>query len=267
MSKTVLVTGASSGLGQSIAEYLAENGYKVYGTSRHPKQKEKNGVSFKALDVRSQESIDQCIKDIISESQQIDVLINNAGIGITGPLEEIAINEAQAHFDTNFFGPIRVINAVLPFMRAQKQGLIINITSIAAHMGLPFRGMYSASKGALATLTESYRMELKPFNIKMLNLAPGDYATNIAQGRYHSPLKDNSPYYQYYKTSLDLMDEDVDKGEDPIKLAKKVHQLIQKNNPKVNYASGAFLQCFSVTLKRILPEKIFEKILLKHYKL
>lgn len=267
MNKTVLVTGASSGLGQSIAEYLAQKGYKVYGTSRHPKQNEKNGVHFKALDVRSEATIQNCIKEIIAENQRIDILINNAGVGITGPLEEIPIDEAQAHFDTNFFGPMRVINAVLPFMRQQNQGLIINITSIAAHMGLPFRGLYSASKGALARLTETYRMELKPFNIKMLNLAPGDFATNIAQGRFHSPLNADSPYHDNYKRSLGLMDADVDKGEDPIKLARKVYDLIQKSDPKVNYASGAFLQCFSVTLKQLLPQKLFERILLKHYKL
>ena len=267
MPKVVLVTGASSGLGQSIAEFLAQKNYKVYGTSRKPKQSEINGVIFKVLDVRSDSSVKHCIDEIEAESKKIDVLINNAGVGITGPLEEIPIDEAQSHFDTNFFGPIRVINAVLPSMRKQNNGIIINITSIAAHMGLPFRGMYSASKGALARLTESYRMELKPFHIKIMNLAPGDFATNIAQGRYHSPLKKNSAYYNNYKTSLDLMDEDVNKGENPIKLAQKVYSLIEKNNPKVNYASGAFLQCFSVTLKRILPEKLFEKILLKHYKL
>ena len=110
-------------------------------------------------------------------------------------------------------------------------------------------------------------MELKQFNIKMVNLAPGDFATNIANGRFHSPLKKDSPYYDNYKKSLDLMDEDVDKGENPIKLAQKVYQIIQTSNPKVNYKSGAFLQCFSVTLKHILPQKLFEKILLKHYKL
>jgi short-subunit dehydrogenase len=267
MPKVVLVTGASSGLGQSIAEYLASKNYKVYGTSRKPKLEQKNGVHFKALDVKSDSSVQNCIEDIISESQSIDILINNAGVGITGPLEEIPVSEAQAHFDTNFFGPIRVINAALPYMRKQNKGTIINITSIAAHMGLPFRGLYSASKGALAKITESYRMELKPFNIKMINLAPGDYATNIAQGRFHSPLKPDSPYHDNYKTSLDLMDADVDKGENPIKLAQKVYSLIQKSDPKVNYASGAFLQCLSITLKEILPQILFEKILLKHYKL
>jgi short-subunit dehydrogenase len=267
MPKVVLVTGASSGLGQSIAEYLATKDFKVYGTSRNPKQKEKNGVIFKKLDVRSDDTVKNCVDEIISENHKIDILINNAGVGITGPLEEIPIKEAQVHFDTNFFGPLRVINAVLPFMREAKSGMIINITSIAAHMGLPFRGLYSASKGALARITEAYRMELKPYNIKMMNLAPGDFATNIAQGRFHSPLKKDSPYHDNYKASLDLMDEDVDKGENPVKLAKKVYELVQKSDPKVNYASGAFLQCFSVTLKRLLPQKLFEKILLKHYKL
>lgn len=267
MSKIVLVTGASSGLGQSVAEYLAGKDYKVYGTSRQPKHEEKNGVYFKALDVRSAESIKNCIDSIIAENKSIDILINNAGVGITGPLEEVPIDEAKAHFDTNFFGTLQVINSVLPHMREQNNGLIINITSIAAHMGLPFRGLYSASKGALAKVTESYRMELKQHQIKMVNLAPGDFATNIASGRFHSPLKESSPYYKNYKMSLDLMDEDVDSGKDPIILAKKVHAIIEKSNPKVNYTSGAFLQCFSVTLKQILPQKLFERILLKHYKL
>jgi len=267
MSKIVLVTGASSGLGQAIAEFLYEKGYLVYGTSRRPKADTINGVIFKALDVTDSNSIKQCVSEIISEQGKIDVLINNAGVGITGPLEEIPLEKAKAHFDTNFFGTLNVINSVLPHMRSQKNGFIVNITSIAAHMGLPYRGLYSASKAALATVTEAYRMELKEFNIKMVNLAPGDFATNIAQGRYHEPLKEDSAYYKNYKLSLDLMDEDVDKGENPIKLAKAVYAIINTKSPKVNYASGAFLQCFSVTLKQILPQKIFEKILLKHYKL
>jgi hypothetical protein len=217
--------------------------------------------------VRSDDSIKACIHNIITENNSIDILINNAGVGITGPMEEIPIEEARAHFDTNFFGPLQVINTVLPYMRKQKSGLIINITSIAAHMGLPFRGLYSASKGALAKATEAYRMELKQHHIKMVNLAPGDFATNIASGRFHSPLKEDSAYFKDYKKSLDLMDADVDSGENPIKLAKKVYSIIQKSQPKVNYKSGAFLQCFSVNLKHILPQKLFEKILLKHYKL
>lgn len=267
MPKVVLVTGASSGLGQAIAEYLVKKQYKVYGTSRKPKSDEVNGVIFKTLDVTIAESIKSCINDIIEDEKQLDILINNAGVGITGAMEEIPITEGKSHFETNFFGPLSVINTVLPFMREQNKGLIINITSIAAHMGLPFRGMYSASKSALAKVTEAYRMELKAFNIEMVNLAPGDFATNIAQGRFHAPLKKKSPYFKNYKKSLDLMDKDVDKGENPIKLAKKVHQIIETNQPKVNYKSGAFLQCFSVNLKHILPQKIFEKILLRHYKL
>jgi len=267
MSKIVLVTGASSGLGQSIAEYLFQKGYVVYGTSRKPKAETKNGVLFKALDVTDSKSIEACVNAIISEKGKIDVLINNAGVGITGPLEEIPLEKAKAHFDTNFFGTLNVINTVLPYMRSQQNGFIVNITSIAAHMGLPYRGLYSASKSALAKVTEAYRMELKEFNIKMANLAPGDFATNIAQGRYHAPLNKDSAYYTNYKLSLDLMDEDVDKGKDPIKLAKAVYAIITRSSPKVNYKSGAFLQCFSVTLKQILPQKIFETILLKHYKL
>jgi NAD(P)-dependent dehydrogenase (short-subunit alcohol dehydrogenase family) len=196
MSKIVLVTGASSGLGQAVAEYLFQKGFIVFGTSRQPKYETKNGIIFKALDVTNPESIEACIKAIISEKGRIDVLINNAGVGITGPLEEITSAKAKAHFDTNFFGTLNIINAVLPHMRSKRDGFIVNITSIAAHMGLPYRGLYSASKASLAKVTEAYRMELKEFNIKMVNLAPGDFATNIAQGRYHAPLKKEWPYYK-----------------------------------------------------------------------
>ena len=152
-------------------------------------------------------------------------------------------------------------------MRKQKSGLIINITSIAGYMGLPFRGAYSASKGALETLTEAFRMELKPFNIEMTNVAPGDFATNIAAGRYHAPLKKDSPYHASYGKSLELMNEHVDAGSDPELMAKAVHKIINTKNPKIHYKVGEFMQKFSIVLKRILPDKVYEKLLMNHYKL
>ena len=271
MSKTqqqvVLVTGASSGIGKSIGEYLNLQGYKIYGTSRHPKTEVSNGIHFLALDVTKPSTIQDAVSKLIEKEGRLDFLINNAGKGITGPLEETPDEETQNAFDTNYFGVLRVIKAVLPQMREQGSGVIINITSIAGYMGLPYRGIYSATKAALEITTEAYRMELKEFGIKMTNIAPGDFATNIASGRYHTPIRDNSPYKKNYGRTLEVMDEHVDEGEDPIKMAKKVHWVMQQNHPTIHYRVGAFLQKISVGLKHILPDKLFEKMLLKHYKL
>lgn len=267
MSKVVLITGGSSGIGKSIGEYLTEHGFSVYGTSRNPDNYPNSKFPIVALDVTKPEKISSCIETVLSSTSKIDVLINNAGAGITGPIEEIPDAEIKRNFETNFFGPINVIKAVLPSMRLQNSGLIINITSIAGYMGLPYRGVYSASKGALELVTESFRMELKDFNIEVTNVAPGDFATNIAAGRYHAPVLEDSPYKAKYGYSLKMMDEHVDEGNDPIDMAKAIHSIIQTKRPKIHYKVGAFMQKFSIVLKRILPDKVYEKLLMNHYKL
>ena len=233
MSQVVLITGASSGIGKSTAEFLVTKGFTVYGTSRNPKQQEVNGVHFLALDVTKPETIATAMEQILEKEARLDVLINNAGKGITGPLEEIPEEELKSIFETNYFGPLRVIKAVLPGMRKQGSGLIINVTSIAGYMGLPYRSAYSATKGALGLTTEALRMELKEFNIKLTNVAPGDFATNIAAGRYHAPLKQDSPYAANYGKSLALMDEHVDHGEDPQKMGEAVFAIINEKEPAV----------------------------------
>ncbi|MFG6687441.1 SDR family oxidoreductase [Mariniflexile sp. HNIBRBA6329] len=267
MPKVVLITGGSSGIGKSVGEYLTEKGFKVYGTSRNPENYKASKFSILKLDVKNIETIHQTVKTIIDAEGRLDVVINNAGAGITGAIEEIPEAEIKANFDTNFFGPINVIKAVLPQMRKQQAGLIINITSIAGYMGLPYRGIYSASKGALELVTEAFRMEIKDFNIKMTNIAPGDFATNIATGRYHAPLLDNSPYKKPYGDTLNLMNTHVDNGSDPNMMAQAVLKVINTENPKVHYKVGEFMQKFSIVLKRILPDKVYEKMLMKHYKL
>jgi len=267
MSKVILVTGGSSGIGKAICEFLIEKGYIVYGTSRNPDNYPNNNFPLRALEVANEATIIDCIADVIKAEGHIDVLVNNAGAGITGPIEEIPEEEIKRNFETNFFGPISVIKAVLPHMRNQNSGLIINVTSIAGFMGLPYRGIYSASKGALGILTEAFRMEIKDFNIQMTNLAPGDFATNIAAGRYHSPLIKDSPYAQKYGTVLKTIDDHVDSGSDPIMVARSVYKIINTKRPKIHNKVGAFMQKFSPFLKTILPEKVYEKLLLNHYKL
>ncbi|QTD37477.1 SDR family oxidoreductase [Polaribacter batillariae] len=267
MSKVVLVTGASSGIGKAIASFLSEKGFKVYGTSRNPKNIDYYNFKLIALDVLNIETIKTAINSIIHIEGKIDILVNNAGIGVTGPIEETPTNEMRNAFNTNFFGAIDVIKTVLPHMREQKSGLIINTTSIAGYMGLPFRGIYSSSKGALELVTEAIRMEVKRYGINLVNVAPGDFATDIISRRYHTPLFKNSVYKENYKANLDLMDAHVNTGKDPIEMAKKIYKIINTKSPKIHYKVGGFLEKFSIVLKRILPDTWFEKLLMNHYKL
>lgn len=267
MAKVILITGGSSGIGKSIGTFLFDKGYKVYGTSRNPKNYSNSSFPLLALDVTRKESISQCISDLINIEGKIDILINNAGAGITGPIEEIPEEEIKKNFEINFFGPLNIIKEVLPEMRKQNTGLVINVTSIAGYMGLPYRGIYSASKGALETITEAYRMELKDFNIEMCNVAPGDFATNIADGRYHAPKLDYSPYKIPYGNTLDLMNEHVDQGSDPRLMAEAIYKILNRDRPKIHYKVGSFLQKFSIVLKRILPDKVYERMLMNHYKI
>jgi short-subunit dehydrogenase len=263
--KTVLITGGSTGIGKSIGEYLQENGYKVYGTSRFPEKYTESKFELIQLDVRNVDNIKAVIDYLLSKEKSLDVVINNAGVGITGPLEETPMAEIKNNFETNFYGPIGVIQAVLPTLRRQKSGLIINITSIAGYMGLPYRGIYSASKSALEILTEAISIEIKPFGVHITNVAPGEFATDIALSRYHSPIMENSAYETAYKNTLNQLNNHLNGGDHPIKMAKAIKQIIETKNPKLHYKVGAFMQKFSIVLKRILPDLVYQKMLMNHY--
>lgn len=267
-SKVVLITGGSSGIGKSIGIFLKTKGFTVYGTTRKL-NKQANFTSFELLEVNVTDidTIQSAVSEVIAREGKIDILINNAGIGITGPIEETPHEEILKVFDTNFNGPLHMVKAVLPQMRKQQSGLIINITSIAGYMGLPYRGVYSATKGALSLITEALRMEVKDFGVHITNLAPGDFVTNIASGRYHSPVLESSPYKTQYNNTLDLINEGVHDGEDPILVARTVLKIINTKKPKVHYKVGTFMQKFSLFLKNALPDKVYEKLLLNHYKL
>ncbi len=266
--KVVLITGGSSGIGKAIGIYLTSKNYKVYGTTRNlDKYPDFDHFNLLALDVQNSISIREAVSNLIAIEGKIDVVINNAGVGITGPIEETPEEEIAKAFGTNLYGPIRIIKAVLPQMRKQGSGLIINITSIAGYMGLPYRGIYSATKGALELITEALRMELKDFGIQMANIAPGDFATNIASGRYHAPVLKYSPYKKPYSTTLNAINKDVESGSDPVAVAHLVYKIINTPKPNIHYKVGDFMQKFSLLLKKILPDKVYEKLLLNHYKL
>ena len=268
MARVLFITGASSGIGKAIATFLHQQGYTVFGTSRTPDKRQASlPFTLLPLDVTQPESINAAVSVVLKKAGRIDVLINNAGVGITGPIEETPSEEIKKAFETNYYGPLHLIKKVLPVMRAQQGGHIINITSIAGYMGLPYRGIYSATKAALEITTEAYRMETEQFGVKMVNVAPGDFATNIAAGRYHAPVLEDSPYRDAYGRTLATMNEHVDSGEDPLRMARVIQQIIETKDPKIHYKVGAFLQKFSIALKRILPDKVYQRMLMRHYKL
>lgn len=265
--KVVLITGASRGLGLAIAEHCLAKGMCVYGTSRNPGRFSDCSFNLLQMEVTDSSSVKLAVAQVLDLEGKIDVLVNNAGVGITGPIEEIDLDEVQHHFDVNYRGPLRLIQSVLPSMRQQESGMIINITSVAGTMGLPFRAVYSAAKSALLLSAEALRMELRPFGIKVTNLVPGDINTDMAAGRYHAPVIQNSPYEKLYKKLLNSINQDVNTGSSPEVIARRVYKIMCKSNPKLYYTAGPSFQQFAVLLKRVLPSRLFERLMISFQKL
>nr|WP_293833276.1 SDR family oxidoreductase [uncultured Arsenicibacter sp.] len=264
MAKVVLITGASTGLGESIGNHLVQKGYIVYGTSRNIEGQKK---AFKTLnmDVSNEESVGRGIERVLAEQGQIDVLINNAGLGIAGPVESLLTDDIARVLDTNVIGAVRTIQAVLPHMRDRRVGLIINISSIAAEAGLPYRGAYSASKAALDRITEALRLELAPFGVQACTVQPGGVRTDINKNRLKVQLPGTSVYKKTFERTYELIDESVSQGLAPELFGELIEKII--NTPQVDrlYRLGKPLEKFSVILKRILPVATYEKMIRKHY--
>ncbi len=266
MSKVILITGASSGIGKSISLFLTNKGFKVYGTCRDPKKY--NILEFELLkcDINSQVEIEDTVKYVLDIETRIDVLINNAGIGITGPLEETSESDIKSAFQTNLLGPIAIIKECIPSMRKHKEGLIINITSVLGYFGIPFRGVYCATKSSLEIIGEVFSMELKRFNINVVNVAPGDFKTDIISRRIDSKLNNFSNYNEEYSKSIKSANSHVKNAMSPEIISKLIYEIINSKNPKIHYKVGQFIQKFSIILKMILPDRFFEKILLYYSK-
>jgi short-subunit dehydrogenase len=269
----VLVTGASSGIGKSIAAYLAKEGYRVYGTSRKKqpgniKSEEVNTDSFPKiiqLDVCSIESIEAAVSYILKSEGRIDILINNAGFGIAGSIEDTDEEEAFRQFDTNFFGVHRMCRRVLPVMRCQGKGLIINVGSVAGLISIPFQGMYSASKYAVEAFTEALRIETRPFGIKVALVEPGDTRTGFTGSRQFAQASgDKSPYSANFKKSINKMIKDEMSGPDPEVVAKAVARLIKMRNPPVRVIVGFSYKTIGF-LKRLIPSRLAQFIVSKLY--
>jgi short-subunit dehydrogenase len=266
MKKVILVTGASSGLGLATAKALQAQGHTVYGTSRDAKKIK--DVPFKPLsmDVTDDASVNAAIDTIIKAEGKIDVLINNAGNGITGPLYAMPVEIAKKQFEVNFFGVVRVSSAVLPGMIEKGQGMVINIGSLAGLFGLPYQGLYSASKFAIEGYSESLRMELRTTGIKVVVVNPGDFKTDFTASREKVPFPlKNEKLNGEYNAAVAAMEKDESIGADPSKLAAELVKIVDKSNPKHNYLVGALGQTIAVTLKSILPGGLFVKLMNDHY--
>jgi NAD(P)-dependent dehydrogenase (short-subunit alcohol dehydrogenase family) len=248
-----LVTGSSSGIGFETALHLARNGYKTYATMRNLEKsknitqvanREKLPIEVVQLDVNDDISVKRAIDKIVqAEDQRIDVLVNNAGYGLLGALEDLTIEEIKTQFETNFFGVIRVTQQVLPVMRKQKSGTIVNISSVGGRMGIPSLSAYHGTKFALEGLSESISYELEPFGIRVVVIEPGFIRTNIMNSSMIAKKAQdpNSPYFsltQQLERSFKSAMENTSASSPPEEVAKVVLQAVTSESPKLRYTVG-----------------------------
>jgi len=267
--KIILISGASKGIGKSCATYLAKKGFTVYGTSRKAKETpiKKNGFYLINMDVDDEKSVKKTVDYIIKKHGHIDILINNAGWGISGAIEDTDVKTSKELFETNFFGVHRLCRNVLPYMRKKGHGRIINISSIGGIIGLPFQGFYSASKFAVEGYTEALRLEVESFGIKVSMLEPGDIKTDFTNKRKKISFdNDNSVYKNHSKRTISIVEKDEQNGVEPIVVAERIYKIIIKKNPKLRYKVGSFSQKLVGNLKGFFPDRTVQWIIKKYYK-
>ena len=257
--KVILITGASSGIGKASAELLSARGHRVYGTSRSLSFAPEEFLSLQ-MDVTDDTSVKQAIDAVIQREGRLDVVVNNAGYGLAGSIEDTTTAEAQRQLDVNFMGAFRVSRAALEQMRRQRGGLIINLSSLAGLFGLPFQGVYSASKFALEGLSESLRYEVGAHGIRVVLIEPGDIKTNITANR---ALVDtaNSAYREQFQTVLNIIEREERNGAEANRIAKLVCKIVETNSGRIRYTAGHWSQRLAVAFKRIAPFALFEWVL------
>jgi short-subunit dehydrogenase len=264
MKKVVLITGTSSGLGLALAIFLHQKGYHVYGTSRKPTAT--MPWNMLQMDVTDGNSITSAVDAILQQEGQIDILINNAGIGLAGPMEHLELTNIQRVFDTNVFGVVRMCKAVLPAMRKQGAGRIINIGSIGGEMGLPFRGLYSATKAALALATDALRHEVSDFGIQCCTVLAGDLATAINDHRIKDWKPEDEGYSARFEQAYAAMDKNVEKGLSANKAAQRIENLLHVKRLRNRYAIGTPMQELAVLLNKLLPSPWVEWLISQYGK-
>lgn len=246
-SKVILITGASRGIGRCIAEVLAQQGHRVYATMRNPKEAasfSSKNIYTMALDVIDLSSIDQAVEAIVKKEGTIDVLINNAGYGLLGPVDLVDDDEVQQQFDVNVFGVIRTVRAVTPLMRKQKSGQIINISSVAGFVSSPLFGVYSATKHALEAISVSLAATLSPWNIPVSVVEPGATATEFAEVMAEAKgiAKPGHPYQKYCLDCEENVRERLQEGQDPLEVAQLVGEIIKAEHPHFRYQTSIRLE-------------------------
>jgi NAD(P)-dependent dehydrogenase (short-subunit alcohol dehydrogenase family) len=259
--KVVLITGASSGIGQACAIHLAARGWRVFGTRRPSSAPASPGGPFEmiTMDVDEDASVRAGVQTLLSQAARLDAVVNNAGYSLMGPIEETSTEEAKAQMETNFFGVLRVCRATLPHLRQQEGGHIVNISSLAAVVGLPFSGLYSASKFALEGLSESLRLETRPFGIHVVLVEPGDFRTPITVKRRTTQASaTHDTYREAFAQCKRKQDHDEANAPEPQAVARLVESILRNPRPKMRYTVGMLGQRIVVPLKRYLPQRLFE---------
>ncbi len=272
MSKIVLITGASSGIGKRTALLLAENGYVVYAGTRDPSRlndiKNKN-LYVLALDITQTESIITAIKKITQLHKKIDILINNAGYGLVSTVEEVNEEEMYAQFNVNVFGLLRVTKAVIPLMRENRWGVIINISSFLGKIGLPLLTFYNSSKYAVEGITDSLRYELRDFNIRVHSVMPGFFNTNFAKDNLRinsQTFNENSPYAELVSRLAPTIVEQINGGNDASEAAALILDMIRDENSPARVTVGDKASKF-IPMRRELSDEDFERRVREYYNL
>jgi NAD(P)-dependent dehydrogenase (short-subunit alcohol dehydrogenase family) len=256
--KVVLITGVSSGIGQATARLLAQRDFTIFGTARNPSGVETiPGVEVLPLDVRSDESVNTCVDTALKRAGRLDILVNNAGYLLGGVVEEVAVEEAKAQFETNFFGVVRMVKRVLPIIRRQGSGQIINISSGVGLAPLPFVGFYSASKFALEGYTEALRHEVKPFQIKVSLVEPGFVKTQLYNNEQLAghPISDYDPWRQ---RASEAVRKHREKGLEPARVAECILRIIKSKSPRLRNIVGKEI-ARTFLMRRVLSESLFEQ--------
>ncbi len=263
--KVIVITGASSGFGKATAAMLADKGHCVYGLCRREMQDTQ--IRYRQCDVRDREQVTAVVAAIIAAEGHIDVLINNAGMGIGGALELATAEEIDLQMGTNFMGCVNLCQAVLPYMRLQCSGKIINLSSIGGLMGLPYQGFYSASKFAIEGFTEALAAEVTRFGIRVCMVEPGDFATGFTGSRKNSQATMDDPDYgPIFRNSLAIIEKEENGGLQPEVLARRIVKLVEMKNPPLRNVVANLEQWLSTVIKRILTGNQMVSILRDYYK-
>ncbi|MCK5243519.1 SDR family oxidoreductase [bacterium] len=270
MKKAVLITGASAGIGLATAKYLADQGYQVFGTTRsitkrqavvdEAKAKYGDQLQFIELDVTKDESVKSAISDVMNKAGHLDAVVCNAGSGIYGTVEEMPMAMVYSQFETNYFGYLRVLQAVIPSMRERKAGHIVLLSSLGGVVCVPFQSHYSAGKYAVEGLTQGLRQELYGTGVKVAAIRPGDIQTEFNDTTYLN-IPENSPYKKRCQACWDVINKNMKIAPKPILVAKKIHKVLKSKNPKAYYTAADFVSSLLPILFPLMTSKLKEKIL------